>query len=394
MRELMWSTLVMVVFAGVVGTDAQHVERQLGALLHHDARVESVELSASERDALGSHGQRAARVVVRLRTDGVVAGEVVVGKHGKRRLRVFVYDGEGNVVSQVEVPLEGDSLTRSGISLLREAVVADVVGLASPQTQAADDAPAANEDDAAADAEPAAREGAGADSATPDDAPTDDTPGDDTPPLRIGVSVGLGFLSRTFTPGATALTPYQAMAVGSLRFAGDLEPTRRLRLDFLAERSLGMITALASGVAATEVVRWQIDASWAARAGAVTLAPSLGVGRRSFHMESEDPMRSPDGDYLYLAAGLGAQIGLGKRALVALAARFEPVVGGAQPTMPTYGRAVRLGYDLDLRLDVQLSRWWLARTEAGWQAFDWSFAGGGGAGDRYLGATLSLGARY
>jgi hypothetical protein len=87
-------------------------------------------------------------------------------------------------------------------------------------------------------------------------------------------------------------------------------------------------------------------------------------------------------------------VGLGKRAVLALAARFEPVVGGAQPTMPAYGRAVRLGYDLDLRLDVQLSRWWLVRAEVGWQAFSWSFADGGGAGDSYLGATVSLGARY
>ena len=59
-----------------------------------------------------------------------------------------------------------------------------------------------------------------------------------------------------------------------------------------------------------------------------------------------------------------------------------------------YGKASRWGYDLGLAADVQLSRYWLVRAEAGWQSFVSAFAEGGGAEDRYLEGTISVGARY
>jgi hypothetical protein len=391
--------LAMVVFAGVVGPQSAHVDHQLGSLLHHDAHIESVELSPKDQRLLVEHGAGVPRVIRALHTDGVVVGEVIAGRRSKR-LRVLVYDGEGRVVSEVEVPLEGESLTRSGISLLREAVVADALALAEGEPGAA---PVSTEDDT--DDAPAVDPPATSDASdTPGDSPsgpadTDTaaeiaTTVDSAPPLHMGAAIGIGFFSRAFTPDSPAIPGYDAPAVGAVRFQGDIEPTRRFRLDFLAERSLGMITVLDHQDADTEVTRWQADLSYTVLDGRISLAPGLGVGRRCFGIESKSPARSPDGDYLYVVAGLRAWTPLGRHATLSATARVEPVVGGAQPTETAFGEAARVGVDLGLGVDVEPWSWLLVRAEVGYQRFAWTFSAQGGAVDRYAGAALSLGTRY
>jgi hypothetical protein len=443
----MWQTVVMVVFAGVAGTDAEHVEQQLGALLRHDAHVERVKVSASDREQLGGHGDRAPRVIEKLGENGVVAGQVVEGKHGKQRLRVFVYDAEGNVVSQVEVPLEDGALTKSGVSMLREAIVADAMSLADEARKAkksrsastkkdkkaardrderaerserkshaerddaepAEDGAASGDDGASSgdSGDPAGEETARADTGDEEDplheggagtsvteSASVEAAGDESPPLRIGLSAGAGVLSRNFHPTIKAITPYSAPAVGGVRLAGEIA-LRHLRLDFQGERSLSMVTAMDSDTnAATEVGMWQIGLAWAARAGGFTLVPGVGVGRRWFSIDTESADRSPDNEYLYLVAGLHVSHPVGRSVVLLARVDFEPVVGGTADTEAAYGKASRWGYDLGFGADVQLSRYWLVRAEAGWQSFVSAFAEGGGAEDRYLEGTLSLGARY
>jgi hypothetical protein len=431
------TTIVMVLFAGVVGPDSARVDRQLGQLLHKDAKVEAVDVSGSDQKVLGSHGDKTEKIVKKLHTNGVVAGEVVQGKKG-RRLRVFVYDGDGNVVSQVEVPLEDGSITKSGVSMLREAVVADVLGLgdseggggsevadepapapkskkskkvakAAPapaaEEPASEPAPAAEEtassghDDDEVPAELSAKEDPGSGEAAA--AATSSSAGELTQTaqgaggLHMGVSVGAGFLSRSFKADATAISRYSAPAVGSLIVQGDIEPTRRLRLDLLGERSLNMISALPDDSSADSAVqRWQAEASFAVVTGKFSLAPALGIGARSFSIDSASPNRSPDSDYLYLLLGARAQLTLGTRAVLGLNLHFEPVVSGDQPTKMQYGDAVRTGYEVGVNVDVQLTSWLIARAEGGYQMINWTFSGAGGATDAYAGATASLGARF
>ena len=139
---------------------------------------------------------------------------------------------------------------------------------------------------------------------------------------------------------------------------------------------------------------WQIGLAWTARVGGYTLVPGVGVGRRWFSIDTESVDRSPDNEYLYLVAGLHLTHPIGRKVVLLARADFEPVVGGSADTEAAYGKASRWGYDLGLAADVQLSRYWLVRAEAGWQSFVSAFAEGGGAEDRYLEGTISVGARY
>jgi hypothetical protein len=421
-------TLVMVVFAGVVGPQSGRADHQLAALLRHDAKVEPVDLSPADMKALGTHSARAEKVVKHLHTDGVIAGEVIEGKHG-RRLRVLVYDGDGNVVSQVEVPLDGESVSKSGMSMLREAIVADAVGLAGG-SDAKKPAPASHddgEDEAPVEKRPAkkvAKRAAKAEPPPREAEPSVDADGqahddDDTPAalaskssdgdtsgtdasvsgavekssMHMGVSVGVGVMSRNFDP-TEAIKPYTASAAGALLLRADLEATRHLRFDALGERSLGLITAVDGMNAATAVSRWEAEASWSLGSGRFSFAPAVGFGQRTFTIDTKTTDRSPDSDYLYVVAGARIGLWLGKSVQLTAVANVEPVIAGDQPNTEANGEATRLGYDFGLSLDVPLTGWLVARLEGGYQAFNWSFYDGGGAVDAYAGASFSLGARY
>ncbi len=406
----------MVVYAGVVGPHAERADRQLGSLLHHDGDIKPARLSDKDQRSLCTHDARSEKVAARLGKDGVVAGQVVKGKR-TNRLRVYVYDGDGDLRSQVEVPLVGDALDKGGIATLRGSVVEDAVALgkahdaapdeepvivveddeAEPAKKADDEPPAqAAADDSAADAEQADDGEAEADDSN-DEAADDDSAyfADDVgAPLHMGASVGLGVIHRDFLPGGRPVAGYDSDVVGTARFAGDIEPTENTRLDFITERSLGMTTPVMGERAPTSLTRWEAQATWALVTGKLTLAPAFGVGQRGFSITSTAPSRSPDGEYLYLLAGARSQLTLGPRTTLAANVRIEPVIGGAQSTMSSYGSASRWAYDLGLTLDVCVKPWLMLRADAGFQSFSWTFADGGQATDRYFGAVFSLGTRY
>jgi hypothetical protein len=421
-------TLVMVVYAGVVGPQSARVDRQLGSLLHHDAGIETIELSPREKHTLGTHGPGAAAIVRGLDVDGVVAGEVVAGR-ASRKLRVYVYSHSGKVRSEMEVRLVGEALDKRGITGLRDDVVSDAIALAEhakekkqrpppedqppddggggddgggsdggdggDQVQAHDDHPGAGQPGGGDDR--VAESGGGGDEEPGGAVEPDETTlraSDDVTPLHMGATVGFGFVARSFSPGPGAIPGYASAAVGSIRFAGDVEPTAHVRLRVIAERSLGMTTTLMDEHAATTVSLWQADLAWTFGSKKLAIAPVFGVGRRWFSIESKNPMRSPDGDYLYLETGARAWLKLGKKATITARASLEPVVGGSQPTEAAFGKASRWAFDGTIGLDVKATSWLLVRGEVGYQRFSWSFAGGSGAVDSYPSAALSVGARY
>jgi hypothetical protein len=213
-------------------------------------------------------------------------------------------------------------------------------------------------------------------------------------------AVGLGLMSRTFSPGPRAIPGYASNAIGSVRFDGDIQPAPHVRLDLAAEESMGMTTQLMSEIAPTSLRLWQATASWGMVHGRVIeLGPIIGLGQRSFVIESKDPSRSPDGNYVYIVAGARLSAALGKRTTLSGTLGVDPVVGGAQATMPAYGQATRWAIDVGVALDYRPASFLFLRAQAGWQRFAWSFdqagvRGAGGAVDSYVGAVLSLGAEY
>src|SRR5205823_693966 len=130
--------------------------------------------------------------------------------------------------------------------------------------------------------------------------------------LHLGASVGIGFTSRSFS-APTTVAGYSAGAVGSIRFEGHVQPVSRLQLSALGERTLQMSSPVYDGMASTAIARWEIDASFALTQGRVRIAPVVGLGRRTFSINSTDPSRSPDSDYNYLVLGANVSAELGKR---------------------------------------------------------------------------------
>jgi len=217
--------------------------------------------------------------------------------------------------------------------------------------------------------------------------------------LHIAASLGVGITGREFSPGPATITGYSSTPVGLVRAGGHIEPTRNTRLDVVGEKTISMSTPMASGdMAPTSIARWEASGGYVVTHGSVELAPTVGVGRRTFSIDSTDPSRSPDGEYNYLIAGVNALMPLGTHVALRGAALFEPVISGAEPTEMALGDATRWALDLDAAVELRFSHVF-ARLGADWQRFSWSWdqagtRGAGGAVDNYASGTLSLGATY
>jgi hypothetical protein len=159
-----------------------------------------------------------------------------------------------------------------------------------------------------------------------------------------------------------------------------------------------MSTALPDGTASTTVDRWQAQAGWAFKLGeSFGLIPEVGIGDRTFVVDSSDTDRSPDADYMYLWLGARATWRAATSVVVGASLALEPGVGGTQSTELILGSASRLGFEARLTADIGINSWLFVRGEAFLQSIATSFpsdSGGGSASDMYLGATVMLGAKY
>ena len=229
---------------------------------------------------------------------------------------------------------------------------------------------------------------------TPSPTPTPNTT------LHLHAGLGIGLSSRSFAPGPSTVAGYSSSPVGAIHFEGGVEPTERTTLNVLAESTLAMNTPLSGGMASTSMARWEVAAGYTAwRSGSAAITPTIGLGRRTFSIDSTDPARTPDGDYTYLMLGATASKSLSKRLSLRGVMMFEPVVGGDEPTQMAFGGASRWAIDAGAALELRPIRHVFARIALDYQRFAWSWdaagaRGAGGAVDSYPSGTLALGAEY
>jgi hypothetical protein len=216
--------------------------------------------------------------------------------------------------------------------------------------------------------------------------------------LHLHAGAGLGLAGRVFSAPAS-VTGYSSTPVGAVQFTAGLEPTARTALDVTAEHTLTMNSPVADGMAPTSMSRWEVTGAYRLVRGAVELSPIIGLGHRSFSIDSTDPSRSPDGDYSYVL--LGATLGkpIGKHLTVRANAAFEPVLSGVEPTEMAFGEATRWAIDVGAAIELRPITHVFARAAVDYQRFAWSWdqagaRGAGGATDSYPSGTLSLGAEY
>ncbi len=194
-----------------------------------------------------------------------------------------------------------------------------------------------------------------------------------------------------------ALRGYSSNAVTNLGFAAEVDPLAALTLRAEYQITLGMITALPEGNASTTSERWQLSGIYGFNVSkSIALQPLVGLGQRTFLVDSSDSDRSPNAGYTYLALGAGAQY---HATALTLGVWFsvEPSIGGNQPSAAETGSASRLGLEGRITADVPVSSWFFVRGEAYLQHFSWSFPaanGGGSASDSYLAATIMIGFKY
>jgi hypothetical protein len=217
--------------------------------------------------------------------------------------------------------------------------------------------------------------------------------------LHMHAGLTLGLAGRVFAPGSPAITGYSSNPVGAAGFEVGVSPTARTSLVASAERTIQMSSAVADGMASTAMSRWQVGGSYALTRGEIEIAPTAGIGHRSFSIDSTDPSRSPDGDYTYLVLGATVAKPLGANMTLRGLAAFEPVVGGVEPTEMAFGDASRWALDVGAALELHLHAHVFARATVEYQRFSlsWDAAGARGAGgatDSYPSGTVSFGADY
>lgn len=404
---------LMVFYVGVSGPNSARVDRQVHSLLDlGGGDLTSAHLSKSEQHKLASHGSGAREIVRGLHGDGVIAGELI--DDDGTTLRLVVYNGDGAMLDFIELPLDTHALAKGDVESLRETVLPDLKRIArskpAPEPEievddppAADDPPApvadADDETAAADDDD--------DTVSADDIDAEiaaqgaDIPDgdDDTPaPLRIRASAGVSLLTRTFA-GPSSIASYSSVPVAGARIAAEVIPEPHVALTVEGEHTVAMSSMVHGAATSTEIEHWQARGALCKPMGGLDLEALLGVGRRTFKMDSHDPGRSPDGDYAY--ALVGARIGakVGDRVTLHGLAAFEPVLAGTEPTMATFGPARRWALEVGGDVEVMATSHVYVDGAAGYQRFTWSWdmagaRGAGGAVDQYPSASISVGARY
>ncbi len=217
--------------------------------------------------------------------------------------------------------------------------------------------------------------------------------------LHLAATAGFGVTGRAFAPGPSTLTGYQANGVGAVHLDAVVEPLPHARIAVQLDRTLGMNSTLGGTQMATTISRWEANIAYGIKLGKLEIAPELGLGLRSFSMDSAAIGRTPDTSYTYVIAGIEATLPITDRVTVHALAAFEPVVDGTDPLAMEYGSATRWAFDAGASIDIRATPHIYVRALADYQQFNWSWSmagarGAGGATDSYPTAAVALAARY
>jgi hypothetical protein len=408
--------LAPIVFVGVVGTHHEAVEHQLGPSLDK-AGVSELAIPDDERAAIVKHTTASKKLVKSLHVGGVIAGQLT-GKGASRTFRVVIYDGDGNLQTDLESPIAAAGLTKGNIQMF-ETNIADIAASGSPAPAPApvaragkrkaapvDDAPlsASHTDD---DAPPGMAGGAAAKSSAPVVAAADD---DDTAgaapasveksapvpagehKIHIQLGVLVGVVGRNLATDPNTVKTYNSAPVGTGGFGGEIGIGSRMHIAGSFEHTFVMHTAVGTDNSSTMIGRAQAYASFDVIHGGVSIGPAVGFGERYFSIDSTSTARSPDFNYQYVLLGATVAKPLGtKWALRGLAA-FEPVVGGLVPPMlPNPGR---WGVDFGASLEVKATAHVFARAAFDYQVFQSAWDMKGNAVDGYPTGSAVAGATF
>jgi hypothetical protein len=381
--------------------------------------------------AIVHHASGVRAMVASLDVDGVIAGELI-DHRGTLTLRLIVYAGDGGMRSLNEITLKDRRLGLDDFAVIRQNLSEEAASLAPkadapPQqppkqvakatVKAAPVAPSEPEIEMdATDAAPATADSVADDAAPGDPAethsPDDDAPvatttsesetpiGDpEDPRLALRLGVGLGVVSRSFSPGPSTVTGYSSAPVGAVSVAAEIQPAKRLCLDALAERSVAMQTPMGQAMAPTSMSRWEVSADYFVKTGRFALAARAGLGRRAFAIDTNLVGRTPDSSYNYLVLGAQATAAVTPRITLRGLAALEPVVSGTEQTEMAFGEAQRWAIDVGGAVEVRVRDHVYARFAADVQRFAWSWTGAGqrgagGAVDMFPSAIASVGAAY
>jgi hypothetical protein len=382
--------LAPIVFVGIVGNHHEAVEHQLGPSLDK-AGVTELAIPESEKAAIVKHTAASKKVIKNLHVGGVIAGQLT-GSGADRAFRVVIYDGEGNLTTDLESPIAANGLTKANIHTF-EANIADVAasGTPAPKRNASNSAHA--DDDA-----PPGFAGGSKDVATADVEDTTAAPSvvEQAPApahgRRIHVRVGLtaGITGRNLAPDPNTVQKYSSTPVPTGGFEGAIGIGERARIEGSFEHTLVMHTDVAGGSVSTGIGHGELLASYDVVHGNVQLAPAVGFGTRYFAIDTDSNARSPDLEYQYAILGATVAKPIGARWLVRGIAAFEPVVGGLAPGMPAPSR---WGFDVGASLEVHVKHVF-ARAAFSYQSFASSWSMVGSATDAYPSGTLGAGAAF
>jgi hypothetical protein len=384
-----------IVFVGIVGSHHATVEHQLGPSLEK-AGISELAIPDDERAAIVKHTTASKKIVKSLHVGGVVAGQLN-GAGSSRTFRVVIYDGDGNLTSDLESPIASAGLTKDNITMF-ETNVSDIAASATP-------APSHGSKRAAAHADDDAPPGMGGTSPTvaTADADSDDTstapavvehtaPTGHERAVHIRFGLLLGGVGRSFATDPNTVQTYSSTPVPTGGFEGDVAVGNRVHIAGSFEHTLVMHTPIGSDNVSTNIGRAQAYASYDVVHGGVTVAPVLGFGERYFAIDTDSTMRSPDFVYQYVIAGATVAKPLGTRWTLRGLAAYEPVVGGLTPHMlPDPGR---WGFDLGAALEFRATAHLFARAAFDYQSFASSWVSHGGATDAYPTGTASAGASF
>jgi hypothetical protein len=405
--------LAPIVFVGIIGNHHDAVEHQLAPSLDK-VGITELAIPDGERAAIVKHTAASKKVIKSLHVGGVVAGELT-GAGADRSFRVVIYDGEGNLTSDLESPIAANGLTKANIHTF-EANIADIAGTATPapptrvaaatpkrkKAATVDDAPLSSshvDDDA-----PPGFAGAPKQSAHPavaTAAPADDEDTTAAPAvvakapatggghaIHLEVAALGGLVGRSFAPDPNTVQKYNSTPVPTGGVAGTISIGSRAHIAGSFEHSLVMHTAVGGDKVTTGIGRYEAVATYDVLHGSVHLAPAVGFGARYFAMDTDSTARSPDIEYQYVILGASIAKPLGTRWLLSGLAAYEPVVGGVIPGMSPS----RYGLDVGAALEVKATAHVFARAAFDVQQFATEWPMAGGANDAFIGSTVAVGA--
>jgi hypothetical protein len=390
--------LAPIVFVGIVGNHHEAVEHQLERSLDK-AGVTELAIPDGEKAAIVKHTAASKKVIKNLHVGGVIAGQLT-GTGSDRSFRVVIYDGEGNLTTDLESPIAANGLTKANIHTF-EANIADIAASGTPARRVAGKRTSTKGDDsrhADDDAPPGFGDGS-KEVATADDDDTTAAPAvvEQAPAPahgghRIHVQVGLtaGITGRNLAPDPNTVLKYSSTPVPTGGFEGAISIGQRTRVEGSFEHTLVMHTDVGGGSVSTGIGHGELLASYDVVHGNVQLAPAVGFGMRYFAMDTDSNARSPDLEYQYMILGATVAKPIGARWLVRGLAAFEPVVGGLAPGMPAPSR---WGFDVGASLEIH-AKHVFARAAFSYQSFASSWSMVGGATDAYPSGTVGAGAAF